>query len=94
MTPERMAVVVARWVRLYTRRLPAPIACRRVDEIDADLRDHIAHERANGLGDPRIARDIASRMLRGLPAHVAWRGRRRRYSPMVPFGPPFASRSA
>ena len=48
MTPERMAGLVARWVRLYTRDLPAPVAQRRIDEIDADLHDHIAHERAAG----------------------------------------------
>jgi hypothetical protein len=75
MTPERMAGLVARWARFYTRDLPAPIAERRVDEIDADLHDHIAHERANGISDRRIARGIASRMVRGLVADAAWRGR-------------------
>ena len=78
MTPERMASLVARWVRFYTRDLPAPIAQRRVAEIDADLHDHIAHERANGISDGRIARDIASRLVRGLPADAAWRGREAR----------------
>jgi hypothetical protein len=75
MTPERMAELVAHWVRFYTRDLPTPIAQRRVDEIDADLHDHIAHERANGISDRRIAFGIASRMVRGLAADVAWRGR-------------------
>jgi len=75
MTPERTAELVARWVRLYTRQLPTPIAQRRVDEIDADLHDHIAHERANRISDRRIALGIASRMVRGLAADVAWRGR-------------------
>ncbi len=74
MTPERTAELVAHWVRLYTRGLPTPIAQRRVDEIDADLHDHIAHERANGISDRRIALGIASRMVRGLAADVAWRG--------------------
>ena len=73
MTPERMSALVARWVRFYTRELPIPIAQRRADEIVADLHDHIAHERANGISDRRIARGIASRMLRGLAADVAWR---------------------
>ena len=50
MTPERMARLVARWVRLYTRALPAPIARRRIEELDADLHDHIDHERADGTG--------------------------------------------
>ena len=75
MTPERMAELVARWVRFYTRDLPTPIGQRRVDEIDADLHDHIAHERANRIRDRRIALGIASRMVRGLAADASWRGR-------------------
>jgi hypothetical protein len=78
MTPERMAELVARWVRFYTRDLPSPIARRRVDEIDADLHDHIARERANGISDRRIAGAIASRMVRDLAADTAWRGRQAR----------------
>lgn len=74
MTPERIAALVGRWVRRYTRGLPAEVAERRVEEIDADLADHIAHERAAGTGDRRIALGILSRMLRGLPADTAWRG--------------------
>jgi hypothetical protein len=73
MTPERMAELVARWVRFYTRNLPPPIAQRRIDEIDADLHDHIAHERANGTKDWRIALSIAARMVRGLAADASWR---------------------
>jgi hypothetical protein len=68
-----MAELVARWVRFYTRRLPPPIAQRRIDEIDADLHDHIAHERAHGTKDGRIAVSIAARMVRGLAADAAWR---------------------
>ncbi len=75
MTPERLAeLVVARWVRFYTRDLPAPIAQRRIDEIDADLHDHIAHERAHETSDRRIALGIVSRMVRGLAADASWRG--------------------
>jgi hypothetical protein len=75
MTPRRMAELVARWVRFYTRDLPAPIAQRRVDEIDADLHDHVAHERAAGSSERRIALSIASRMVRGLAADASWRRR-------------------
>jgi hypothetical protein len=74
MTPERMAGLVARWVRFYTRDLPPPIAERRKDEIDADLHDHIAHERAHGTSDRRIALGVLSRMVRGLAADASWRG--------------------
>ena len=73
MTPERMAELVAGWVGFYTRKLPPPIAKRRIDEIDADLHDHIAHERAHGTKDRSIALSIAARMLRGLAADVSWR---------------------
>jgi hypothetical protein len=75
MTAERMAELVARWARFYTRNLPPSIAQRRIDEIDADLHDHIAHERAQGTKDPRIALSIAARMVRGLAADASWRGR-------------------
>ena len=75
MTPERVAGLVRAWVRAYTRGLPTPIARRRVEEIDADLHDHIAHERAHGTGDRRIALGILSRMVRGLRADASWRGR-------------------
>lgn len=75
MTPEGMAGLVARWVRFYTRKLPAPVAQRRIDEIAADVHDHIEHERAAGTSDRRIALGILSRMARGLAADAAWRSR-------------------
>jgi hypothetical protein len=78
MTPrhaDRAAGLVTGWVRWYTRRLPAPIAQRRVDEITSDLHDHIAYGRAAGASDRRIALSILSRMARGLPADASWRGR-------------------
>jgi hypothetical protein len=74
MTSQRMADLVARWVRFYTRNLPPPIAQRRIDEIDADLHDHVAHERARGTRERRIAFSILSRMVRGLAADASWRG--------------------
>ena len=77
MTPERMAGIVARWVRLYTRDVPEPIAERRIREIDADLHDHTEHERARGTGDRRIALSIVARMLRGLAADLSWRSNRK-----------------
>ena len=73
MTPERLAVLVGRWVRFYTRDLPDHVAQRRVDEIDADLHDHIVHERDHGTRDRRIALGVLSRMVRGLPADASWR---------------------
>jgi hypothetical protein len=66
---------VTRWVRFYTRELPTPIAQRRVDEIGADLDDHITHERARGTSDRRIALSILSRIARGVTADASWRRR-------------------
>lgn len=73
MRPELVAELVSRWVRLYTGGVNAPLARRRIEEVDADLHDHIAHERAAGTGDRRIALSIAVRMLRGVVADVSWR---------------------
>jgi len=73
MRPERATELVTRWVRCYTRRLPDPVADRRIDEITADLYDHVAHERADGTSDRRIALSVLSRMARGLVADVSWR---------------------
>lgn len=75
MTAQRAAALVTRWVRCYTRRLPAGVAERRIDEISADLYDHIAHERARGTSDRRIALSVLSRMVRGLAADASWRNR-------------------
>jgi hypothetical protein len=81
MTPETIAALVARWARRYTRGLPPQVAERRRAELEADLHDHIAHERAMGVGERRIALGILSRMVRGLPADAAWRGEQRGLHP-------------
>jgi hypothetical protein len=81
MKPERSAGLVRRWARSYTRGLPAATARRRIEEIDADLHDQIAHERAQGAGERRIALGILTRMVRGLAADVSWRGRHAKGTP-------------
>ena len=75
MTPERAVELVARWVRFYTRDLPTPTAQRRVNEIRADLHDHLAYERDRGTSDRRIALSILSRMARRMTADTSWRRR-------------------
>jgi hypothetical protein len=74
---RRAADLTTRWVRWYTRRLPAPVAERRIGEIGADLHDHIAFERERGTDDRRIALSVLSRLVRGLTADAAWRNRNR-----------------
>src|SRR4026209_2923435 len=78
MRPERTARVVGRWARLYTRGLPAPVPARRREATPGGHRDQIAHERGGGIAERKIALAVASRMLRGLAADVAWRGRQAR----------------
>ena len=78
MTPERMSSLVGRWVRAYTRNLSTSVAERRIGEIEADLHDQIATERAQGIDEERIARSILSRMLRGATADITWRRERTR----------------
>ncbi len=65
-------------MRFYTRGLAPAVAERRIEEIDADLHDQVAHERAAGAGDLRIALAIASRTIRGVAADLAWRRRQPR----------------
>jgi hypothetical protein len=77
---ERAAGIVRRWVRLYTRDLPHAVAQRRIEEIDADVRDHITHERAGGTSERRIALGIVSRMTRGFGADAAWHVRQAKAS--------------
>jgi len=72
---ERAAALVTRWVRRYTRRLPAPVAERRLEEITSDLYDHVSYERARGVSDRRLAWNILSRLFRGLAADLRWRDR-------------------
>ena len=81
MTPERISTLVSRWVRVYTRNLPSALAERRIGEIEADLHDQIATERAQGIADGRIARSILSRMVRGMGADLAWRREKARPAP-------------
>jgi hypothetical protein len=78
MTAERAAALVRRWVALYTRRLPASVARRRSAELAADLHDHIELERALGTPEHRLAMTVLSRMVRGIPADLAWRAEQTR----------------
>ncbi len=76
LTPERVARVVAGWAWLYTRQgCRPPGAERRTEgELAADVHDQIAHERAAGVDERRIALTLASRLLRAAsPADAAWR---------------------
>ncbi len=75
------AATILAWVGLYTRGLPVDVAADRRAEIESDLWDEAAV--ADWLGDAStLGRQRASRLIRGMPADVAWRmeqrGRRTR----------------
>jgi hypothetical protein len=76
-TPDAAARLVMRWVRAYTRGLPARVAQRRVEEIGSDLHDHFAHGRALGTSDRRVAVEVLWRMVRGMSADLVWRRQHR-----------------
>jgi hypothetical protein len=64
--------LVRGWVQLYTRGLPDGVRDGRRDELEADLWDEAAE--AADLGNERlIGRARLSRLLRGMPADIAWR---------------------
>jgi len=67
------AGLVRRWVRLYTRGLPAELRDGRRDEIDADLWSQL--EEATLLGRPlgSTNTEIVTRWLAGIPADLSWR---------------------
>lgn len=75
MSPERSADLAVRRARRLARGLPQQVAERRVAELEADLHDHIAHERAAGVPESRIAWAIAGRVVRGIPSDASWRRR-------------------
>jgi hypothetical protein len=67
----RTSDLILRWCELYTRGLSPAVAGDRRDELASDLWEHAAHE-------PRAARAMLSRAIRGVPADLAWRYEQRR----------------
>lgn len=65
---------VARWwARRYTHSLPAAAARQRVEQIESDLFDHQHDASTADVPRARFNRDVAGRVLRGVPADLAWR---------------------
>ena len=61
------------WVRRYTETaVPAERSDRRA-EVAADLHDHYAAAAASGRSPSRVDREVAARVLRGVPADLTWR---------------------
>lgn len=75
---EAMIEVVRRWTAIYTRGLPESAASRREAELEADLHDHVTHDRDRGESPRSTAMSMASRLIRGAPADLLWRTQVRR----------------
>jgi MYXO-CTERM domain-containing protein len=88
---DRAAAVVAWWVTIYSRRLPAEVAERRQAELASDLWEQRAWAQAVGAPAPAVALSILRRMAAGTPADLRWRQRQlaaTRGRPLVPGGRP------
>jgi len=69
---DRPTRAVRAWVGFYTRGLPAELAATRLALMDAELWDEA--QAAEWLGESAtLGRQRMSRMVRGVPADLAWR---------------------
>lgn len=83
-TGDRAATTIRAWVALYTRGLHADVADDRRAEIEADLWDEV--DMASKVGETAgLGRRRISRLIRGMPADVAWRLEQRERSTKAPW---------
>jgi hypothetical protein len=73
MRATRPAGLVRRWVRLYTRGLPAELRDGRRNEIDADLWSQLEEAALLGRTSRSTNTEILIRWLAGIPADLSWR---------------------
>ncbi len=89
-----MSTFTERWVRLYTRGLPADTLEARRDEIASDVFEQRAN---NGASERGVRIAIAGRTLRGVPGDLMWRfeeGRAMNQQQRVSSGRPTGLRAA
>jgi len=73
-TPDPLGARLAMWwVGALTRTAPRDAGNDRLAEIRADVHDHLMAGRALQLRPGILSRRIAGRVLRGMPADIAWR---------------------
>ncbi len=69
----RSAGLAAWWVDVYTRTAPVDEAADRRGEVESDLHEQAAAAAARGTPARRVSWEIAGRLVRGMPADLAWR---------------------
>jgi hypothetical protein len=67
------ARLVARWTRLYTAGLPAPVRDRRREEIGADIHGQLEDARSRREQPATTAVVMLSRLVRGARHDLSWR---------------------
>lgn len=67
------ARVVARWTRMYTAGLPAPVRDRRREEIGADVHGQLSEARSRRERPAMTAAAMMSRLVRGALHDLSWR---------------------
>ena len=73
MNPDRVAVLVRRWVDLYTRGLPRAVRAVRRAEVDDDLWCHRVDAIAVGRSSNALGTEMMLRLVFGIPADLSWR---------------------
>ncbi len=74
-TNLRAASLVRVWLRCYTAGASPQQRERRVCQIESDLWEHQADAATRGAGRAALSLAITDRMVRGIPADIAWRTR-------------------
>lgn len=65
--------MVRGWTRLYTAGARHEARDARRAQVQSDLWEHRAEAKAEGIATSATSREVASRMVRSIPADVAWR---------------------
>ncbi len=71
----RVASLVRAWLRCYTAGVSPHLRERRTQQIESDLWEHQADAATRGAGRAALSLSITDRMVRGIPADIAWRTR-------------------
>jgi peptidoglycan/LPS O-acetylase OafA/YrhL len=67
------ATLVRRWVRLYTRGLPAHLRDARRAEIECDLWSQTEEAELVGRAPNSVGIEMLARLVLGIPADIGWR---------------------
>ncbi|HET9497909.1 MAG TPA: hypothetical protein VFP83_06250 [Candidatus Limnocylindria bacterium] len=73
MNPDRVAVLIRRWVDLYTRGMPRAVRADRRAEVDDDLWCHRHDAITVGRSSGALGMEMMLRLVFGIPGDLSWR---------------------